>query len=102
MMEENELQVEYDNYETRLSRKFKNRKPYEAPNKKAIFSQLPGVIIEVHVKVGDQVKPKDPLYTLDAMKMHNLFKARRGGVVKEIHVEIGEMIPKNHLVIEYS
>lgn len=95
------LRVDYDNYETSLNAKYRQRSRYVPPDPSLECSQLPGVIIAVHVKPGQTVSPGTPLYTLEAMKMHNVFRARREAVVKQVNVKPGEKIVKHHPVIEY-
>ena len=57
-----------------------------------IKSPLPGVILEIKVKEGDQVKRGDTLLILEAMKMENDIKADRDGKVTAIKVSKGESI----------
>lgn len=78
------------------------RDNYVSPDQCIERSELPGVIIEVHVQGGDEVETGTPLYTLDAMKMHNVFKARRPGVVKQVNIQPGDRIVKHHPVLEYK
>lgn len=51
-----------------------------------ITSPLPGVIKEINVKVGQQVKADDVVCILEAMKMGNEIHAGKDGVVKSIDV----------------
>lgn len=52
-----------------------------------ITAPMPGVILKVYVKPGDNVKKGDPLCVLVAMKMENEIKAAADGVVKEVFVK---------------
>jgi biotin carboxyl carrier protein len=87
-------------YKTTLTKKFANRKPYQAPNSKKITAFIPGTIMKVHVKEGHKVKKGDPLLVLQAMKMDNLLLSTRNGVIKKIYVKQGETVPKHHLMME--
>jgi len=87
-------------YKTRLTKKFENRKQYEAPNFDHIKSYIPGTIVDIYVKEGDKVKAGKSLLILEAMKMRNQIAMPRDGVIKSINVEMGERIPKNHIMIE--
>ncbi len=60
--------------------------------KGAICSPLPGVILEVKIKEGDNVKRGQTLMVLEAMKMENDIKADRDGKVTKISVSKGESI----------
>lgn len=58
----------------------------------AIKSPLPGVIVDVLVKVGDEVKKGQKILILEAMKMENNINADRDGKVVEIKVNKGDSI----------
>lgn len=58
----------------------------------AVKSPLPGIILEVDVKVGDTVKVGDKLMILEAMKMENTIASDYAGKVLEIKVEKGSSI----------
>lgn len=87
-------------YKTRLSEKFKNRKPYQPANKMNIVSFIPGTIIEILVTVGQQVEIGDDLIILDAMKMQNRLKSHVKGTIKKICVEKGNKVTKGTLLVE--
>ena len=57
-----------------------------------IQSPLPGVIIDVCVKVGDDVKTGQKLFVLEAMKMENSINAESDGKVIEIKVSKGDSV----------
>lgn len=63
-----------------------------AEGKQIIKSEMPGAIIDVKVKVGDEVKEGDVLLILEAMKMQNEIKSPKDGEVKEVFVKAGENI----------
>lgn len=65
-----------------------------------IKAPMPGMILEVSAKQGDQVSEGDYLLVLEAMKMENTMTAPRDGVVKMVHVEKGETVDKGQLLIE--
>jgi biotin carboxyl carrier protein len=65
-----------------------------------IKAPMPGLILEVNVKEGDEVKEGDYLLVLEAMKMENALTAPRDAVIKSISVEKGQTVEKNQLLIE--
>ncbi|MFZ0490971.1 MAG: acetyl-CoA carboxylase biotin carboxyl carrier protein subunit [Salegentibacter sp.] len=65
-----------------------------------IKAPMPGMILEVNVSEGDEVKEGDYLLVLEAMKMENTLAAPRDGKIKSISVEKGETVDKNQLLIE--
>ncbi|MBI9070162.1 MAG: acetyl-CoA carboxylase biotin carboxyl carrier protein subunit [Melioribacteraceae bacterium] len=94
------INIDFTNYETELSEKFKNRKNFEPHNPKMISSIIPGTIIDVFVKPGVNVREGDKLLILEAMKMQNLVVSPVRGKVKDVRIKQGQMVPKNHLLIE--
>ncbi len=58
----------------------------------AIKAPLPGVILDIKVKVGDTVKPGDTVVILEAMKMENNINSDKAGVVKSISVNKGDSV----------
>ncbi|HPE40462.1 MAG TPA: biotin/lipoyl-binding protein [Bacteroidales bacterium] len=62
-------------------------------------SPLPGVILDVFVKVGDHVKPGDHIVLLEAMKMENNIDADKEGVVKEINVQRNDSVMEGDVLI---
>jgi biotin carboxyl carrier protein len=61
---------------------------------------MPGLILDVNIKAGDEVKEGDYLLVLEAMKMENTLTAPRDGVVKSVSVQKGETVEKNQLLVE--
>ena len=62
---------------------------------------MPGMIIDLRVKAGDQVKAGDPLLVLEAMKMENIIKAPGEGTVKQVKIKKGDTVEKNQVLIEF-
>jgi len=65
-----------------------------------ITAPLPGVILELRVKEGDQVKTGDTLLVMEAMKMENNILAEHTGVIKEIKIRKGDAVLQGDLLIE--
>ncbi len=66
----------------------------------AVQAIMPGKIIRVLVKVGQQVEEGDPICVLEAMKMENELNARQGGTVKAVHVAPGDDVEKDQVLVE--
>lgn len=60
--------------------------------KAGVKSPLPGVILDIKVKVGDVVKKGQTIIILEAMKMENNIHADKDGKVAEIKVNKGESV----------
>ncbi|MBP1724519.1 MAG: biotin carboxyl carrier protein of glutaconyl-CoA decarboxylase [Deltaproteobacteria bacterium] len=55
-----------------------------------VTAPMVGKIVDIKVKVGDQVKEDDEIAVLEAMKMEMPIVAPASGVVKEIKVSVGQ------------
>ncbi len=66
----------------------------------AIKAPMPGIIIGIEVKEGDQIKEGDTLLILEAMKMENGIISSKDATVKSILVKNGDTVEKNKLLIE--
>lgn len=66
-----------------------------------IKAPMPGLIFEVHVSEGDEVKKGDPIMILEAMKMENVIKASGDGVVKSVRVKKGDSVEKNQVLVQF-
>jgi acetyl-CoA carboxylase biotin carboxyl carrier protein len=60
---------------------------------------MPGKILEVLVKVGDQVQEDDEVIMLEAMKMENPIYAPASGTVKEIKVKANDSVETEQLMM---
>ncbi|MCC5946058.1 MAG: pyruvate carboxylase [Bernardetiaceae bacterium] len=76
--------------------KVENRK---AEGDNEVGSPLQGRIAEVLVKVGDEVKPNDSLFVIEAMKMETTVSAPKAGRVKEVVLKGGTMVSQDDLVL---
>lgn len=65
-----------------------------------ITSPLPGIIVQVLVKTGDQVKAGDKVLTMEAMKMENNVFTEKAGIIKEVKVISGSNVLQGDLLIE--
>ncbi len=65
-----------------------------------ITAPLPGTILEITVKEGDEVKTGDKLAILEAMKMENTIMADAGGKIKAVKVTAGSSVLQGDVIIE--
>jgi biotin carboxyl carrier protein len=63
---------------------------------------MPGVIIEVKVKPGEQVKYGQPLMTLEAMKMKNAVRSPRDGVVATVEASEGQTVAHAQILVTFQ
>ena len=74
-------------------------KPSVSTGSKAMTSPLPGVIIDIKVKVGDTVKAGTELAVLEAMKMENSIEATSDGTIIAIHVSKGDSVLEGEPIV---
>ncbi len=65
-----------------------------------LLTQMPGKIVKIMVKEGDEVKKGQTLIILEAMKMENEIKCGMDGTVKAIHVNEGDALESGVLMME--
>jgi len=66
-----------------------------------IKAPMPGLVIDMKVKIGDEVKIGEPLLILEAMKMENILKSPTDAVVKNVKVKKGDSVEKGQVLIEF-
>jgi biotin carboxyl carrier protein len=64
------------------------------------MAPIPGKVVGVKVKPGDEVEPGQPLVVLEAMKMENELAADQAGKVAAIHVAAGDTVEGGELLVE--
>jgi len=96
----NTLVVNGDKYRTHFTENYKNRKKWEVPDLRKILSLIPGTVIKIYVKEGQEVKEGDLIMVLEAMKMKNKIYFPVDGTVKKIYVKEEQKVPKGFLMIE--
>jgi biotin carboxyl carrier protein len=94
------LNIDTSLYQTRINSKFKNRKPFKAADPRIILSFIPGTVLDIMIKVGQDVKKGDDLMILEAMKMQNKLKCSMDGKVKNITVKEGDKVAKGTVLLE--
>lgn len=68
----------------------------------SIKAPMPGLILEINVNEGQEVREDDNLLILEAMKMENILTSPRDGVIKSISVNKNDTVEKNQLLIEFQ
>ncbi|MBT8299705.1 MAG: acetyl-CoA carboxylase biotin carboxyl carrier protein subunit [Maribacter sp.] len=68
----------------------------------SIHAPMPGLILEINVRVGQAVNEEDPLLILEAMKMENVILSPRDGIIKSIAINQGDAVEKKQLLIEFE
>ncbi|GGI28057.1 acetyl-CoA carboxylase biotin carboxyl carrier protein subunit [Pedobacter mendelii] len=74
-----------------------------AANKVAeIKAPMPGLVLNVMVEEGFEIKKGDNLLVLEAMKMENILKSSTDGIVKKVLIKKGEKVEKNQILIQFK
>jgi propionyl-CoA carboxylase alpha chain len=69
---------------------------------KFLLCPMPGLVKAVQVSEGAEVKAGDPLAIVEAMKMENVLRAERDGVVKSIKARPGESLAVDSVIMEFA
>jgi biotin carboxyl carrier protein len=69
---------------------------------KHVESPMPGKILQVMVAPGTVVDEGDPLLVLEAMKMENVIRAPRSGVIAGVEAQVGEAVEKAAKLVTYE
>jgi biotin carboxyl carrier protein len=94
------LNIDTSLYQTRISNKFQNRKPYVPADPRVILSFIPGTVLDIFIEPGQNVTMGEELMILDAMKMQNKLKCNMDGKVKSIAVKKGDRVSKGTILLE--
>jgi len=84
--------IEAQGLDDSQSSKSRTLTPPSAGDDTTIIGIMPGLIIEVNKQAGDHVEAGDVIMVLEAMKMRNELRAKRGGIVKQITVRKGDTV----------
>jgi biotin carboxyl carrier protein len=63
---------------------------------------MPGLVVRVHVAVGDVVTVGQPLVSIEAMKMENELRATAAGTVKAVRAVPGTAVEKGAALVEFA
>ncbi|MDB2467219.1 biotin/lipoyl-binding protein [bacterium] len=67
-----------------------------------VTSPMPGLVLDVQVKVGDSVEKDQALLVLEAMKMENVIAAPNDGVIAGVEVKAQDKVDKNQVLIRFE
>ena len=69
---------------------------------KMLLCPMPGLIVKVNVEVGQEVQEGQALCTVEAMKMENILRAERKGVVSKINAAAGDSLAVDDVIMEFE
>ena len=77
------------------------RKVDDEENKNSLICPMPGKLIELFVKVGDQIEVGQNLCIVEAMKMENTLVSSLKGQVKKINFKVNDLLKVDDIIIEF-
>jgi len=69
---------------------------------KLLLCPMPGLIVKINVEVGDEVQEGQALCTVEAMKMENILRAERKGIVAKINAAPGNSLAVDEVIMEFE
>ncbi|MFM6853881.1 MAG: biotin carboxylase N-terminal domain-containing protein [Sphingopyxis sp.] len=65
-----------------------------------LLCPMPGLLVALHVAAGDKVEAGQPLAVVEAMKMENILRAEKSGIVKSVNAAQGESLAVDAVILE--
>ena len=69
---------------------------------KMLLCPMPGLVKAINVGAGQEVKAGDALAIVEAMKMENILRAERDGVVKTVNAKAGDSLAVDAVIMEFA
>jgi len=69
---------------------------------KMLLCPMPGLIVKVDVEVGQEVQEGQALCTVEAMRMENILRAERKGIVSKINAAAGDSLAVDDVIMEFE
>ncbi len=79
-----------------------NTPPPSSTGPGVLVSPIAGIVAEIKVKVGDQVKENDPLVVIEAMKMNSNVSSPVAGTIRAINVKVGDSVRQGQPLLEFA
>jgi pyruvate carboxylase len=78
------------------------RRQAEAGNGNHVGAPMPGLIAQIAVRAGEEVRRGDTLLTIEAMKMQTSVRAERDGRLAEVAVQVGTQVDAKDLLVIFA
>jgi propionyl-CoA carboxylase alpha chain len=72
-----------------------------ADTSKMVLSPMPGLVVTLDVTVGQQIRAGEAVAVIEAMKMQNIIRAERDGVVKAVNAQAGDSVAADEVLVEF-
>ncbi|HEY0435427.1 MAG TPA: acetyl/propionyl/methylcrotonyl-CoA carboxylase subunit alpha [Phenylobacterium sp.] len=73
-----------------------------ADTSKMVLSPMPGLVVTLDVAVGQEVRAGEAVAVIEAMKMQNIIRAERDGVVKAVNAAAGDSVAADEVLVEFA
>ena len=73
-----------------------------ADTSKLVLSPMPGLVVSMDVTAGQTVREGEVVCVLEAMKMQNIIRAERDGVVKAVNAKGGDPVAADEVLVEFA
>jgi propionyl-CoA carboxylase alpha subunit len=73
-----------------------------ADSLKHVLCPMPGLVVSIAVKEGQEVKAGETVAVVEAMKMENVLRAEIDGTVKKINAKPGDSLPVDAVILEFA
>jgi biotin carboxyl carrier protein len=67
-----------------------------------LTAPLPGTVVEIFVKAGEQIESGQVILVIEAMKMKNSIRATRAGKIAEVLVNAGETVAHKQVLVKFA
>jgi propionyl-CoA carboxylase alpha chain len=71
-------------------------------SEKSVRCPMPGLVVSIAVAEGQEVKAGETLAVIEAMKMENILRAERDGIIKKIPVKPGDSVAVDAVIMEFA
>jgi propionyl-CoA carboxylase alpha chain len=69
---------------------------------KFLLCPMPGLVVKVDVEEGQEVQEGQALCTVEAMKMENILRAEKKGIVAKINAAAGDSLAVDDVIMEFE
>ena len=73
-----------------------------ADTSRMIISPMPGLVVSMDVVLGQEVKEGEQVCIIEAMKMQNIIRAERDGVVTLVGAKSGDSVAADEVLVEFG
>jgi propionyl-CoA carboxylase alpha chain len=73
-----------------------------ADTSKMVLSPMPGLVVAIDVVAGQEVRAGEAVAVIEAMKMQNIIRAERDGLVKAVNAKAGDSVAADEVLVEFA